>query len=239
MRGANGVKSKWRDTALLFGALAFVALGVLMFIFGDVEDRSTATGVVVFFGACAVIGALELAPKPGLKPDKSGAVDIGPNRARMFIFALCSLGFAFAGWLMLNDAAYRDRIAGIVGGWLALIFFGLGGLVLLWRGATLKPLYRFNANGVQLLGKKPWAVKWADINGLRVRADDDFWDIELSLRSDIAVPPQHRSPTINENCIALGVAGTDASLEDVEHTLRSFLAKYGRDSFRTGRHQGR
>jgi hypothetical protein len=53
--------------ALFFGSLAFVVVGVLLIVFGKGDPEAVMAGIAsdVFFGACALIGAVMLLPGAG------------------------------------------------------------------------------------------------------------------------------------------------------------------------------
>jgi hypothetical protein len=158
--------NRGKDIGLTLGSLAFVAIGVFLLISGDPEDRVMAFGVTVFFGACALVGLMQFIPHQRAELDSEGGVTIQPDRLQLSGMAIAAIGMAIGCAVMAPLAAADNRpvvsIAGYVGG----VFFGLGGLFILWRVFTDKPLARIDQDGVRTFGVGAWSLAWRDIGGV-------------------------------------------------------------------------
>lgn len=90
---------------------------------------------------------------------------------RMLLLILTSFAFVAASFFMLND----PRIEGgfyVVIGWLGIVFFGLGGLLMLYailkERLTGKPFLTITDEAVIMEGMKQTVIRFADVKSFEV-----------------------------------------------------------------------
>lgn len=88
---------------------------------------------------------------------------------RMLLLALASLTFAVAGFLM---AIHSPKGFHIVVGWIGVVFFGLGGLYMLYgtlkERLTGKPFLTITDEAVIMDGMKHAVIRFADVKSFKV-----------------------------------------------------------------------
>ena len=88
---------------------------------------------------------------------------------RMLLLALASLTFAVAGFLM---AIHSPKGFHIVVGWIGVVFFGLGGLYMLYgtlkERLTGKPFLTITDEAVIMDGMKQAVIRFADVKSFNV-----------------------------------------------------------------------
>jgi len=88
---------------------------------------------------------------------------------RMLLLALASLTFAVAGFLM---AIHSPKGFHIVVGWIGVVFFGLGGLYMLYgmlkERLTGKPFLTITDEAVIMEGMKQAVIRFADVESFNV-----------------------------------------------------------------------
>ena len=88
---------------------------------------------------------------------------------RMLLLALASLTFAVAGFLM---AIHSPKGFHIVVGWIGVVFFGLGGLYMLYgtlkERLTGKPFLTITDEAVIMDGMKQAVIRFADVKSFKV-----------------------------------------------------------------------
>ena len=88
---------------------------------------------------------------------------------RMLLLALASLTFAVAGFLM---AIHSPKGFHIVVGWIGVVFFGLGGLYMLYgtlkERLTGKPFLTITDEAVIMDGMKHAVIRFADVESFNV-----------------------------------------------------------------------
>ena len=162
--------NRGKDLLLTLGSLAFVACGIFLLVSGDPEDRLVAIGVTLFFGACAIVGLMQLIPRERIVLDADGGFTIKPDRIQMIGMAIGALGMAAGCYIFAPIAAAENRQVVSLAGYAGTLFFGLGGLFLIWRAFTDKPLARIDRDGVRTFGLGAWAFTWREIGGINILA---------------------------------------------------------------------
>lgn len=150
---------------LTLGSLVFVAGGVFLFAAGDPEARVTAIGVITFFGACALVGLIQLMPRERIKLDANGGFTIRPDRIFRAGMAIAALGMAIGCYVIAPLAARENRDVMAIVGYLGAAFFGAAALITAWRLFNDKPLARLDREGVSVFGHAQWSLAWRDIVG--------------------------------------------------------------------------
>ena len=88
---------------------------------------------------------------------------------RMLLLSLASLAFAVAGFLM---AIHSPKGFHIVVGWIGVVFFGLGGLYMLYgmlkERLTGKPFLTITDEAVIMEGMKQAVIRFADVESFNV-----------------------------------------------------------------------
>ena len=88
---------------------------------------------------------------------------------RMLLLALASLAFAVAGFFM---AIHSTKGFHIVVGWIGVVFFGLGGLYMLYgmlkERLTGKPFLTITDEAVIMEGMKQAVIRFADVESFNV-----------------------------------------------------------------------
>ncbi len=158
--------NRGKDILLTLGSLAFVAIGIFLLIKGDPEDRLMALGVTLFFGACALVGGLQLLPHQRAALDAQGGLTIQPDRIQLAGMAITAIGMAVGCGIFAPIAASENRQVISLVGYAGAVFFGLGGVFILWRVFTDKPLARIDQDGVRTFGVGAWSLAWRDISGV-------------------------------------------------------------------------
>lgn len=201
--------NKGKEIALALGSLGFVAIGIFLLIEGDPSDRLMALGVTLFFGACALVGGLQLLPHQRAELDAQGGLTIQPDRIQLAGMAIAAIGMAAGCYIFAPIAAYENRQIISLVGYAGAIFFGLGGLFILWRVFTDKPLARIDQDGVRSFGVGAWSLAWREIGGIQsgAIAGQPF----LAFDTDTARIPPTATPGYT-----LGVHGSRLSFEDLQ-----------------------
>ncbi len=160
--------NRGKDIGLTLISLAFVAMGIFLLVQGDPEDRLMAIGVTAFFGACALVGLMQLIPSERITLDTDGGFTIKPDRIQMLGMAVGALGMAAGCAIFAPIAANEGRQVVALAGYAGTLFFGLGGLFLIWRALTEKPLARIDRYGVRTFGPGAWSFAWREIGGIQI-----------------------------------------------------------------------
>ena len=88
---------------------------------------------------------------------------------RMLLLVLTSLAFAVAGFLM---AIHSPNVFYIVVGWISVVFFGFGGLIMLYGSLkerlTGKPFLTITDEAVVMDGMKQTVIRFADVESFNV-----------------------------------------------------------------------
>lgn len=88
---------------------------------------------------------------------------------RMLLLVLTSLAFAVAGFLM---AIHSPNVFHIVVGWISVVFFGFGGLIMLYGSLkerlTGKPFLTITDEAVVMDGMKKTVIRFADVESFNV-----------------------------------------------------------------------
>ena len=96
---------------------------------------------------------------------------------RMMLLILACLLFVFAGIFILH---MHRNVFHLVVGWSSIVFFGCGGIVLLWSFLKERlfdqPHLTINDEGISYRGMKTWHVRFADVASFEVRrlGDNNF-----------------------------------------------------------------
>ncbi len=204
--------AKGKDIGLTLISLAFVAIGVFLLLEGDPADRVMALGATVFFGACALVGLMQFVPHQRAALDSEGGLTIQPDRIQLTGMAIAAIGMAAGCALLAPLAAADNRPVVSIAGYLGGVFFGLGGLFILWRVFTDKPLARIDLDGVRTFGARAWSLAWRDIGGISsgTIAGQPF----LAFDVDLA-----RMPQAAQSRYTLGVHGSRLRFEDLQATV--------------------
>jgi len=204
--------AKGKDIGLTLISLAFVAIGVFLLIEGDPADRVMALGATVFFGACALVGLMQFVPHQRAALDSEGGLTIQPDRIQLTGMAIAAIGMAAGCTLLAPLAAADNRPVVSIAGYLGGVFFGLGGLFILWRVLTGKPLARIDQDGVRTFGSRTWSLAWRDIGGISSRAiaGQPF----LAFDVDLA-----RAPQTAQSRYTLSVHGSRLRFDDFQATV--------------------
>lgn len=160
--------NRGKDIGLTLISLAFLAMGIFLLVQGDPEDRLMAIGVTAFFGACALVGLMQLIPSERITLDTDGGFTIKPDRIQMLGMAVGALGMAAGCAIFAPIAANEGRQVVALAGYAGTLFFGLGGLFLVWRALTEKPLARIDRYGVRTFGPGAWSFAWREIGGIQI-----------------------------------------------------------------------
>lgn len=198
-----------KDIGLTLGSLAFVAIGVFLLIEGDPSDRLMALGVTLFFGACAIIGLMQLVPRERIVLDADGGFSIKPDRIQMLGMAVGALGMAAGCYIFAPIAAYENRQLVSLVGYAGALFFGLGGLFLIWRALTDKPIARIDRSGVRTFGVGAWSFAWREISGINIVAVQGQRFLSFEPTTIDILPNSSLGYTI-------GVHGSRLSFEDLQ-----------------------
>ena len=87
----------------------------------------------------------------------------------MLLLVLTSLAFAVAGFLM---AIHSPKVFHIVVGWISVVFFGFGGLIMLYGSLkerlTGKPFLTITDETVVMDGMKQTVIRFADVESFNV-----------------------------------------------------------------------
>lgn len=198
-----------KNILLTLGSLAFVAIGIFLLIEGDPSDRLMALGVTLFFGACALVGLLQLLPAQRAAFDAAGGLTIQPDRIQLAGMAIAAIGMAAGCYIFAPIAAYENKQIISLVGYAGAIFFGLGGLFILWRVFTDKPLARIDQDGVRTFGVGAWSLAWRDIGGVQsgAIAGQPFLAFDTNAARVL--------PTVGSR-YTLGVHGSRLSFEDLQ-----------------------
>jgi hypothetical protein len=204
--------AKGKDIGLTLISLAFVAVGIFLLIEGDPADRMMALGATVFFGACALVGLMQFVPHQRATLDSEGGLTIQPDRVQFTGMGIAAIGMAAGCALLAPLAAADNRPVVSIAGYLGSVFFGLGGLFILWRVFTDKPLARIDQDGVRTFGASAWSLAWRDIGGVSsgTIAGQPF----LAFDVDLA-----RVPQAAQSRYTLGVHGSRLRFEDLQATV--------------------
>jgi hypothetical protein len=204
--------AKGKDIGLTLISVAFVAIGIFLLIEGDPADRVMALGVTVFFGACALVGLMQFVPHQRAALDSVGGLTIQPDRIQLTGMAIAAIGMAAGCTLLAPLAAADNRPVVSIAGYLGGVFFGLGGLFILWRVFTDKPLARIDQDGVRTFGGRAWSLAWRDIGGISsgAIAGQPF----LAFDVDLA-----RAPQAAQSRYTLSVHGSRLRFEDFQATV--------------------
>ncbi|MBN8606390.1 MAG: hypothetical protein J0L81_05675 [Caulobacterales bacterium] len=155
--------TRGKDIWLPLISLAFVAIGVFLLLEGDPAERVMALGATVFFGACALVGLMPFLPHQRAELDREGGLTIQPDRLQLVGMAIAAIGMALGCTLLAPLAAADNRPVVSIAGYIGGVFFGLGGLFMLWRVFTDKPLARIDRDGVRTFGLGAWSLAWEEI----------------------------------------------------------------------------
>ena len=96
---------------------------------------------------------------------------------RMLLLFLGSILFVLAGIFILH---MHKNVYHLVVGWVTIVFFGCGGIVLLWSFLKERlfdqPHLTINDEGISYRGMKTWHVRFADVASFEVRklGDNNF-----------------------------------------------------------------
>ncbi|HVK82094.1 MAG TPA: STM3941 family protein [Verrucomicrobiae bacterium] len=201
--------NRGKDIGLTIGSLVFVAGGIFLLITGDPSDRLMAIGVTAFFGACALIGLMQLIPSERVVLDADGGFTIKPDRIQMLGMAVGALGMAAGCYIFAPIAAYENRQIVSLAGYAGALFFGLGGLFLIWRAFTDKPLARIDGDGVRTFGIGAWSFAWREISGINIVAAQGQRFLSFEPNTVDILPNSGLGYTI-------GVHGSRLRLEDLQ-----------------------
>jgi hypothetical protein len=212
---------------LLAIGLGFVAVSGLMLGFGAPDDRAIGLACLVFFGACALVGAFQLLPKRTLAPDAQGVVTLMPDPMQQ-IGLIIGAGAMSAGCYFIAPLAAADGNGFVsVMSWIGVAFFGLGAPVGLWRLLRAKPQARLDSEGVQAFGPMGWSLAWRDVTEIGV--------CDISSQRFVAFEaPAHGAASLSDRANdalglprhLLGVTGTAARFEDLHALALSYWTRY-------------
>jgi len=141
---------------------AFCAVAILLLTVGDPSDRAMVIGTLAFFGGCLIIGASLLAGDLAKKRRIMPGAESGDARFRYaplfhLAFGTASLGMTVGAVIFALASPWMWIVAAP-----ALILFGLGGLMLLFRALDRQVVVSIGADGVmdrRILSRPiPWTV---------------------------------------------------------------------------------
>jgi hypothetical protein len=193
---------------LTMGSIAFVAAGVLILTHGDADDSNLAWGVIAFFGACGLVGALQFLPRRRAIASGADELILQPGRLHFFGMAIGALAMGF-GCLLLAPLAWADgdQFVSIVA-YFGAAFFGLGGLAVVWRAVRLQPLARFDREGVHTFGVGAWTLSWREISEISVY---EVQSQKFVIFKSHTRPP----PLLSPMGFTVSAAGTGFAFEEV------------------------
>jgi hypothetical protein len=197
-----------KDIGLTIGSLAFVAIGIFLLIEGDPEDRLMAIGVTLFFSACAIVGLMQLIPHERIVLDADDGFTIKPDRIQMIGMTIGALGMAAGCYIFAPIAAYENRQIVSLAGYAGALFFGVGGLFLIWRASTGKPIARIDRDGVRTFGIGAWSLSWREISSVEAAAMNGQPILVFGSSNASAIP-------INPMAFSLAINGTRLVFDEV------------------------
>lgn len=202
--------ARFRTIFLLAVSLGLVALAVGVLSAGRSDNRIAALSGLIFFSACALTFALQLAPSTSPQTDAQGVTLIRTSRARLAGFTAACAMMAVACPLI---ASSDDAWIGLLGGG----FFGIGAVTGLFQLVRPSALYRLDPVGLSSLRGKGWFVPWRLVNALDAYGvAENYW---LALAVDAAGPlePKLRAQ-INRRAgypaITLNISGTGIRFDE-------------------------
>ena len=152
---------------MLLCGLPLTLGGVLMTWKSPFLSRDFVLGLLclLMFGACTAIGAHGLLRRPESVPavDTSRTYRLRFGGLKLLGWAFVCLVFAAMGVFILTEVAWLS-FNGIIGGFLNLAFFGLGGLFMLYKAATgSRAAYDIGPSGITVWRMNGLHVPWAEV----------------------------------------------------------------------------
>lgn len=212
--------SRFRAFLLTLVSLLFVAGGVFI-VTRDPANAGLAWGVIAFFGACALVGALQLLPKQRAIPSDADELTLQPSRLHIIGMAIGSLAMG-AGCFMIAPLASRDGDTFVtIVAYVGAAFFGLGAFLVAWRAIRVQPLARLDSAGVHTFGPGAWTLPWRDISAIGIYqvASQRFIVFESHSR-----PP----PLLSPMGFTITTQGAGFVFEDVLAFADALWARHGR-----------
>lgn len=209
-----------KDTLLTLGSLAFTAIGIFLLVTGDASDRLMAIGVTAFFGACALVGLMQLVPYRRADLDPDGGLTVKPDRIQTSGMAVAAIGMAVGCTIIAPFAAETNRPVISFAGYAGALFFGAGGVFMLWRVLTDKPLARIDRDGVRTFGVGAWSLLWREITGIEIIAINAQPMLLFSTATGRAHPA-------NPMALSLGVNGTRLRFDEVSALVFDLWKRHG------------
>ncbi len=216
--------------------LAFVAVGVFLLARGDPENATLAWGVIVFFGACAAVGLVQLLPVRKAQLNREGALVLRPLRAVGTLLAGIAMGLGcliFAPYAAAQGDTFISYVC-----YFGAVFFGGGSLFALCWTLFGPPLARIDASGVETFDKLGWKLAWRDVIAIRTGSPgrDQGW-IEFAMAEPTAEPIDEEDADYEEEDAhyeefqgrILSVADTRLAFEDVSAIVHELWQRHRGD----------
>lgn len=221
--------------------LAFVVLGVFLLVRGDPENVALAWGTIVFFGACAAVGLVELFPVTRhAKLNREGALIVRQVAPIAMPFAGIAMG-AGCFFLAPYAAAQGDLLMSYIAYFGAAFFGGGSVLALVWT-LIRPPLARIDASGVEMFGALSWKLAWREIIAINAQSfgrDQGWFDFITSYELPAANPHDVQDKDQDDdwdeteqevsNRRALSLAGTQLRFEDVSRIVDELWRRHRGD----------
>ncbi|MEQ1816971.1 MAG: STM3941 family protein [Terricaulis sp.] len=173
--------------SILLGCISalFVAAGLFLLVRGEPTQRTLAYGVIVFFGACAVVALMQFAPRERVKLDDDGGLTLWPDKIQAMGLVVGSAGLAIGCFLSAPLAkADGEGFVSIIG-YVGVAFFGLGVPLAAWRLFRPNALARIDSEGVRTFGLGAWSLDWHEVDAIH--------ELNVSGQAFIAFETKHRN----------------------------------------------
>jgi len=213
----------------LFG-VAFVALGVFLLVQGDPADAPLAWGVIAFFGACAVVGLVQILPVRKARLNNEGALVLRPLGKVGTLLAGVAMGvgcFIFAPYAAAEGDTFISYVC-----YFGAVFFGGGSLLALGLILAGPPLARIDARGVETFGKNGWTLNWRDIVAIRTGSDgrdQGFFEFATAQPAASSSDDDEESDYADFQGRSLGISDTRLAFEDVSAIVHELWQRHRGD----------
>jgi hypothetical protein len=196
-----------KGALLTLVSIAFVAGGVFI-LTRDAANSALAWGVIAFFGACGLVGVLQVATRR--RSILRGAEDLTlqPGRMHTVSMAIGALAMGLGCFLLAPLAAGDGDLFVSIVAYVGAAFFGLGGLFVAWRAIRPQPTARLDRQGVHTFGPGAWTLSWREISEIGV--------YEVQSQKFVVFKSHTRPPPLlSPMGFTVSAAGTGFAFEDV------------------------